>query len=189
MCHLAHFSGQILTRTGLQCPYIPRMWNFLIGLLLPSLLVFGLYHLLTWVNFMEINSRTFWKRVAQTSVISHALLATGFFVFAYFDYRASRELADAGLGFGTYMFDRSQFWPLMAIFDTLPMALLVGMFLLLDWIGHGLPGLLALTFVITYVAGSVQWYFVGGGIGALLERFWAGLKTSDEDDGDDPDWI
>jgi hypothetical protein len=29
--------------------------------------------------------------------------------------------------------------------------------------------------------GSVQWYFVGGGIGLLLERFWTGLKTGDDE--------
>jgi hypothetical protein len=34
---------------------------------------------------------------------------------------------------------------------------------------------------MTYVAGTVEWYFVGGGVGALLSRFWAGLKTDDED--------
>jgi len=165
------------------------MWNVFIGLLLPSLLVFGLYHLLTWFNVFGINGYRFWKRVARTSVLAHALLATGFFVFTYFDYRANQDLSGAGLGYGAFMFDRSQFWPLMAIFDTLPMAVLAGLFRFLAWTGHSPPGLLLLTFVIIYAAGSVEWYLIGGGIGALLERFWAGLKTPDDDDGDDPNWL
>jgi hypothetical protein len=164
------------------------MWNVFVGLLLPILLVFGLYHLMTWFNILGINTQTYWKRVALTSALAHALLATGFFVFTYFDYRANRELSGAGLGFGAYLFDRSQFWPLMLIFDTVPMAVLVGMFLLLDWIGHALPGLLPLTLIIVYAAGTVEWYFVGGGIGALLQRFWAGLKTPDDED-EDPGWL
>ncbi|HLQ78367.1 MAG TPA: hypothetical protein VK210_13490, partial [Terriglobia bacterium] len=107
----------------------------------------------------------------------------------YFDYRANQDLSGAGLGYGAFMFDRSQFWPLMAIFDTLPMAVLAGLFRFLAWTGHSPPGLLLLTFVIIYAAGSVEWYLIGGGIGALLERFWAGLKTPDDDDGDDPNWL
>jgi hypothetical protein len=72
----------------------------------------------------------------------------------------------------------------MTIFDTLPMTILVGLFLLLDWIGLAPPGLLLLTIVITYAAGTLEWYFVGGGAGALLSRFWDGLRTDDEED----DW-
>ena len=162
------------------------MWIVLVELLLPVLLVFGLYHLMTWFNILRINSRVFWKRVALTASIAHLLLVTGFFVFTYFDYRANRDLAGFGLGYGAYLFDRSQFWPLTAIFDTLPMAVLVGLFLLLDRIGLALPGLLPLTIAITYAAGTVEWYFVGGGVGALLQRFWSGLKT---DDDNDLDWL
>jgi hypothetical protein len=160
------------------------MWNTLAGLLLPLLLVFGLYHLMTWFNIFRINGRTYWKRVALTSAISHVLLASGFFVFTYFDYLANRQVAGINMSYGAYLFDRSQFWPLMTIFDTLPMAILVGLFLLLDWIGLAPPGLLLLTIVITYAAGTLEWYFVGGGAGALLSRFWDGLRTDDEED----DW-
>jgi hypothetical protein len=160
------------------------MWNTLAGLLLPLLLVFGLYHLMTWFNIFRINGRTYWKRVALTSAISHVLLASGFFVFTYFDYLANRQVAGISMSYGAYLFDRSQFWPLMTIFDTLPMAILVGLFLLLDWIGLAPPGLLLLTIVITYAAGTLEWYFVGGGAGALLSRFWDGLRTDDEED----DW-
>lgn len=160
------------------------MWNTLAGLLLPLLLVFGLYHLMTWFNIFRINGRTYWKRVALTSAISHVLLASGFFVFTYFDYLANRQVAGINMSYGAYLFDRSQFWPLMTIFDTLPMTILVGLFLLLDWIGLAPPGLLLLTIVITYAAGTLEWYFVGGGAGALLSRFWDGLRTDDEED----DW-
>jgi hypothetical protein len=44
------------------------------------------------------------------------------------------------------------------------------------------PGLLALTLAITYLVGSLQWFLLGGGIGALLERFWSGLKTGEDED-------
>jgi hypothetical protein len=160
------------------------MWNTLAGLLLPLLLVFGLYHLMTWFNIFRINGRTYWKRVALTSAISHVLLASGFFVFTYFDYLANRQVAAINMSYGAYLFDRSQFWPLMTIFDTLPMAILVGLFSLLYWLGLAPPGLLLLTIVITYAAGTLEWYFVGGGAGALLSRFWDGLRTDDEED----DW-
>ena len=33
-----------------------------------------------------------------------------------------------------------------------------------------------------YLFGTLQWFWIGGGIGALLEKFWAGLKTGDEED-------
>jgi len=158
------------------------MSNFVMGLPLPLILVFGLYHLMTWFNILRINSMIYWKRVALASSIAHVLLVTGFFVFTYFDFHTNRDLAGYDLGFGEYLFDRSQFWPLMTIFDTLPMAVLAGFFMLLEWIGLALPGLLALTIVVTYVAGTVEWYFVGGGVGALLSRFWSGLKTDDEED-------
>jgi hypothetical protein len=38
------------------------------------------------------------------------------------------------------------------------------------------------TVAITYVAGSIQWYFIGGAAGALLEKLWSGLKTGDDDE-------
>ncbi|HET9130157.1 MAG TPA: hypothetical protein VFO86_04365 [Terriglobia bacterium] len=157
------------------------MSNFFMGLPLPLILVFGMYHLMTWFNIMRINSLVYWKRVALVSALAHVLLATGFFIFTIFDYHMNRDLAGYDLGFGAFLFDRSQFWPLMTFFDTLPMVLLAGIFFLLDWMKLALPGLLVLTVVITYLAGTVEWYLVGGGVGALLSRFWAGLKTEDED--------
>jgi hypothetical protein len=39
-----------------------------------------------------------------------------------------------------------------------------------------------MTLAVTYIVGTVQWFFVGGGIGLLLERFFEGLKTPDPED-------
>ncbi len=177
--------GSLLTTRSPQCPYIV-MWNLFVGLLLPLLLVFGLYHLMTWFNVLGINDLVFWKRVARTSALAHILLATGFFVFTYFDFLSNRELAGFDLPYGTFLFDRSEFWQLMKIFDTVPMVILAALFWSLDKIGLSVPGLLLLTFVITYAAGTLEWYFLGGGVGALLQRFWTGLKT---DDDEDQDWL
>ena len=85
--------------------------------LLAPLFVFGVYHLLTWFNVLRINEKTFWKRVAIASAICHLLLAGGFFAFSYFD---------AGPApFGPYLFNESNFWKLMEIFDTAAMAVVL----------------------------------------------------------------
>ena len=149
----------------------------LASFLLPPLFVFGVYHLLTWFNVFRINERVFWKRVAITSAISHILLASGFFVFTYLDVRDATP-------FDVYLFNRSDFWRLMTIFDTAPMLVIVGLFSGLDRAGVNPPGLIAWTIAITYVVGTLQWFFVGGGVGALLERFFEGLKTPDPEDED-----
>lgn len=144
--------------------------------LLAPLFVFGVYHLLTWFNVFRINSRVFWKRVAITSAVCHVLLVSGFFIFARFD------AGDAV--FGVYLFNRSNFWKLISIFDTTSMLVLVTLFSFLDRAGINPPGLVAWTIVITYVVGTLQWFLVGGGIGALLERFFEGLRTPDPEDED-----
>jgi hypothetical protein len=149
----------------------------LASFLLPPLFVFGVYHLLTWFNVFRINEYVFWKRVAITSAFSHILLITGFFVFTYFDAR------DA-MPFDVYLFNRSDFWKLLTIFDTASMLAIVGLFSGLDRAGVNPPGLVAWTIAITYIVGTLQWFFVGGGIGALLERFFEGLKTPDPEDED-----
>jgi hypothetical protein len=33
---------------------------------------------------------------------------------------------------------------------------------------------------LTYIVGTAQWYFVGGAIGAILEKIWGGLKTGED---------
>ena len=157
------------------------MLNAFISLVLPPLLVFGVYHLMTWFNLWGINQRVYWRRIAMASAISHILLASGFFVFSYFDYQANRQFAALGLDYADYLFNRSEFWRLMTIFDAIPMVCILGLFWALDRMGLALPGLVPATIVITLVAGTIQWYFIGGAIGALLERFWSGLKTTDEE--------
>ncbi len=150
---------------------------------MPVLLVFGVYHLLTWFNVWGINRRTFWKRVGIASAISHAILVLGFFAFSYFDYSTNRNTTFVGLGFDRYLFDRSEFWRLTTLFDTAPMLTLLGIAALLDRLGLN-PPLVAVAIITTVIVGTLQWYFVGGVIGLALERFWSGLKTDDPDE----DW-
>jgi len=158
------------------------MWNILALITLPLLLVFGLYHLLTWFNAFHINERVYWKRVAVASALAHFVLATGFFVFSYYDYDANRQLGALGSSYGAYLFDRSDFWRLILLFDTLAMACILGLFAALDRFGIALPGSLTVAILITYAAGTVQWYYVGGAAGALFQRLWDGLKSDDDDD-------
>jgi len=149
---------------------------------LPPLLVFGVYHLLTWFNVFGINGLPFWKRVAMASAICHVLLASGFFAFSYFDFQAHSRLEPEEGKFGPYLFNRSDFWRLMTIFDTAPMLAIIVLFSVLDRAGINPPGLLGWTMAITYIVGTLQWFFLGGGIGALLERFFEGLKTPEPED-------
>jgi hypothetical protein len=138
--------------------------------------VFGVYHLLTWFNVLKINSKVFWKRVAMTSAICHVVLASGFFIFCYID--ASQS------SFGPYLFNESNFWKLMEIFDTVPMLLLLLIFAGFVRAGINPPGLVAITIAITYLVGTIQWFLVGGGVGAILERFFQGLRTPDPEEHD-----
>ena len=142
--------------------------------LLPPLFVLGVYHLLTWFNIFRINERTYWKRVALASAISHFLLFTGFLVFSYFD--------AAGAPFGPYLFDRSTFWRLITIFDTAPMLVILAVFSAMVRAEINPPGVLLLALGITYIVGTLQWFLIGGALGGLLERLWAGLKTGEEED-------
>jgi hypothetical protein len=149
---------------------------------LPPLLVFGVYHLLTWFDVLEINESAFWKRLAIASAICHLLLASGFFAFSYFDFQTHLRLQAEEAGFGPYLFNRSDFWRLMTIFDTAPMLVIIVLFSLLDRAGINPPGLLGWTIAITYIVGTLQWFLLGGGIGALLERFFEGLRTPEPED-------
>jgi hypothetical protein len=146
----------------------------LAAFLLPPLFVFGVYHLLTWFNILHINNRVYWKRVAIASAISHLFLLSGFLVFSWFD-------AD-GAPFGPFLFNSSEFTRLMRIFDTASVLVILVVFSGLARAEMNPPGLLFLTLAITYVVGTVQWFLLGGGIGALLEKFWSGLKTPDDVD-------
>jgi hypothetical protein len=146
----------------------------LAAFLLPPLFVFGVYHMLTWFNVFHINDRVYWKRVALASAVSHILLLTGFLVFSWFE--------AAGAPYGPFLFSGSQFTRLLRIFDTAAMFVILLVFSAFARAEVNPPGLLLLTFAITYVIGTTQWFLVGGGIGALLERFWSGLKTPDDVD-------
>jgi len=157
------------------------MFLLLAGFLMPVLLVFGLYHLLTWFDILDINRWAFWKRVGMASVIAHVLLASGFFVFSYVDYDTNQSTTFAGLGFDQYLFNRSEFWRLMTIFDTASMLGVLGFAAILDRLNINPGGLVALTIAVTLVIGTVQWYFVGGIAGLLLERFWSGLKSPEDE--------
>jgi hypothetical protein len=154
----------------------------LMTFLLPPLFVFGVYHLFTWFNLFRLNAQPTWKRVGIASAICHLLLASGFLIFSYVEFRANQRLDPAGLPFGPFLFNRSGFWQMMAIFDTAPMLAILALFSILDRSGLNPPGLLILTFVITYVIGTLQWFLIGGAVGALLERLWEGLKTGEEED-------
>src|SRR5262245_2231021 len=103
------------------------MLMIIAGFLMPVLLVFGLYHLLSWFNPRDWNSKTFRVRVGLASAISHIILASGFFIFSYFEYSMNRSTTMAGLGFDVYLFN-GEFWQLMLYLDTAPMLTLVGVF-------------------------------------------------------------
>jgi hypothetical protein len=142
--------------------------------LLAPLFVFGVYHLLTWFNVFRINERVYWRRIAIASAISHILLLTGFLAFSWFD--------AAGAPFGPYLFNNSEFSRLLRVFDTAAMVIILLVFSAMARAEVNPPGLLALTLGISYVVGSLQWFLIGGGIGALLEKFWSGLRTGDDED-------
>jgi hypothetical protein len=142
--------------------------------LLAPLFVFGVYHLLTWFNVFRINERVYWRRIAIASAISHILLLTGFLAFSWFD--------AAGAPFGPYLFNNSEFTRMLRVFDTAAMVIILLVFSAMARAEVNPPGLLALTLGISYVVGSLQWFLIGGGIGALLEKFWSGLRTGDDED-------
>ena len=150
------------------------MFSTLASYLLAPLFVFGVYHLLTWIDVMRINARPAWKRVAIASGVSHILLATGFFVFAY--------LEAAGADYGPFLFNRTAFWRMATIFDIAPTLLFLAVFTLLGRLGISPPGVLFLTVAIIYAVGTLQWFLVGGALGAILEKFWEGLKTPEPED-------
>ena len=70
----------------------------------------------------------------------------------------------------------------MTIFDTAAMLVVIGLFTAFDRAGMNPPGLVGMTLGITYIVGTMQWFLIGGGIGALLERFFEGLKTPEPED-------
>ena len=158
----------------------------LAAVLLPPLLVFGVYHLSVWFNVRGIGRDVFWRRVALASAISHLLLAIGFFCFSYFDYRLNGNIAGTPQRFDDFLFNRSPFWSLLFVFDTLAMGVLLGVFGALDWLDIRFGMTVPLTTAIVGLVGTLQWYGVGGAIGAGVERLWSGLKGPEDEPGDEP---
>ena len=152
---------------------------YVLLLLTPLLLVFGLYHLMTWFDVFRINGLAYWKRVGIAAGIAHLLLATGFFIFTYMDYSASGQFGSGALGYGNFLFNHSEFRRFLLLFDVLPMAVLVGTYSVMDRTGLS-GGSLVVAIAVTYVFGTLQWFLLGGVAGSLLTRFWDGLKTGDE---------
>jgi hypothetical protein len=155
------------------------MLNAFLAVLLPLSLVFGLYHLFTWFNVFGINRHVYWKRVGLTAAISHFLLVTGFFVFSYFELQANRVFVVLGMNYSTFVLQHTEFWQLLAWFDTIPGIAVLGAFSLMARAGTS-SYLLPTAMAIIYIVGTLQWYFVIGGLGAAFQRIWDGLKTGEE---------
>jgi hypothetical protein len=155
------------------------MLNAFLAVLLPLSLVFGLYHLFTWFNIFGINRYVYWKRVGLTAAISHFLLVTGFFVFTYFDWQANRMFLLLGMHYSTFVLQHSEFWQLLLTFDTIPGLGVLAAFSLMGRAGVS-NSLLPVAMAIIYIVGTLQWYFVIGGLGVLFQRLWDGLKTGEE---------
>jgi hypothetical protein len=153
--------------------------NAFLAVLLPLSLVFGLYHLFTWFNVFGINRYVYWKRVGLTAAISHFLLVTGFFAFTYYDWQSNRIFVLLGMRYETFVLQHSEFWQLLLSFDTIPGVLILGIFSLMGRAGMS-NFLLPVAMTVIYVVGTLQWFFVFGGIGAGLQRLWDGLKTGEE---------
>ena len=153
------------------------MFNAFLALLSPLLLVFGLYHLFTWFNIFRINGRAYWRRVGLTAAISHFLLATGFFLFAWFDHRGIAYLLSR-MDYATFVFQHSAFWQMLAIL-ILRQCWELSLFSLM---GPAVSSdrLLLVAMGLIYIVGTLQWCYVGGAAGAILQKVWDGLKTGDE---------
>ena len=158
------------------------MLSALLLVLTPLLLVFGVYHFITWFDLFRAGAWPHWKRVGFAAVIAHFLLVTGFFVFSYLDYQANERFVPAGTNYGAYLFTHSEFRRLVSLFDTGAFVILLVLLTGMEQAGMSGTLLLPMTIGVVYVAGTLQWYFVAGGIGALLSRFWESLKTGDDDE-------
>jgi len=99
-------------------------------------------------------------------------------VFAWFDHTGVVSRL-SGMDYATFLFQHSTFWQMLAVFDTVALLGILAVFSLLSpAVGGGT--LLLVGIGMTYIVGTVQWYFVGGGIGALVQKIWEGLKTGEE---------
>ncbi len=159
--------------------------RYLPTLILPPLLIFGLYHLLLWFDLFGMRDRVFWRRVGWSSACAHVLFTAGAFVLTWIDYRSTDRLFGA-VSLDVFIMNSNEFWQVLFLFDTLSAVALLGLLAILDAAGVGSVPMATLTAGVVLSIGTFQWYWVGGVVGALLERVWSGLKTQD-DDG--PDWL
>jgi hypothetical protein len=85
----------------------------------------------------------------------------------------------SGTDYATFLFQHSAFWQMLRVFDTVALLGILAAFSLMSpAVGAGT--LLLVAIGLTYTVGTAQWYFVGGGVGALLQKVWDGLKTGEE---------
>jgi hypothetical protein len=106
-------------------------------------------------------------------------LATGFFVFTWFDLQGNRIYAALGMTYARFLLEHSSFWQLLGVFDTVAMLAILAAFSIMDSVRvHG--GVLPVALGMTYVVGTLQWYYIGGGVGAVLQKIWDGLKTGED---------
>ncbi len=159
--------------------------RYLAVLLLPLLLVFGLYHLSVWFDVLAMRRRTVSSRVGVCSALAHGLLGTGVLLVSYLDYRSTRAIF-GGTGFAEYVLDSGDFWPMLMIFDTLAGLTIVALLALWESLNLAAAGVVGLVPAVVLVVGTLQWYGLGRLAGAVLDRVWSGLKTQD-DEG--PDWL
>ncbi len=159
--------------------------RYLAVLLLPLLLVFGLYHLMVWFDVFAMRRRTVSSRVGVCSALAHGLLGAGVFLVSYLDYRATRAVF-GGTGFAAYVLDSGELWPMLMVFDTLAGLTILALLALWESMELAAGGIVGLVPAVVLVVGTLQWYGLGRVAGAVLDRVWSGLKTQD-DDG--PDWL
>ena len=162
------------------------MLYLLAVILLPPVLVFSLYHLGLWLGVPGMRRQVFWRRVAVASALAHVLLATAFFLFVWLDYRASASISNTPASLADHLFGSGDFLAVLWLMDPLPTVLLAGILGAMDWAGGGRRLILPVAIATVLAAGTLQWYWVGGGLAAAFERIWAALRTP----GDDlPDWF
>lgn len=151
--------------------------------LLPPLLVFALYHLNLWMRLPGMRGRVFWRRVAFASAQAHLLILAGFVFLVWLDYRTGFPSPTGS--FGGYMATSPDVAGALWVLDPVAMAVVTGLAGVVSGIRVG-AGVLVLLLTIVVAVGTLQWYWVGGGLAAVFERIWGELRT----EGDDlPNWF
>jgi hypothetical protein len=122
----------------------------------------------------------------MASATAHTLMAFGLLIVFFLDYRSMGSLTAPGAGLSTFILGSAEFWQMVVVFDTVAAGVLAALLAGLDYVGLGAGPILPVTVLVVLIVGGAQWYLIGGGVGALVERVWSGLKTQDEDG---PDWL